>query len=259
MGAKIKELLARDQVVKIIGLGQLCYPKLVELIGYQGGWDAVWFDQEHTGITMEQIEQCSLAARAHGLDNFVRVAPTDYATIMRPLEAGSGGVMAAMVRSARQAAQIVEWAKFHPHGLRGVNGTGADGNFGSMPYRDYFPRCNAETLLAIQIEHIDAVNEVDQIAALPQVDLLFVGPADLSQSMGLPGEWDHPRVWECLEKVAAAAKSHRIHWAILPPSPAFAQRVVAMGCRMLSIGFDVWAMHKGLKAFKTDYAEYFKP
>jgi 4-hydroxy-2-oxoheptanedioate aldolase len=257
MGARLKELLAKGQVVKVFGLGQVCDPKLVEMIGLSGAWDAVWLDQEHTGISIAQIEEAARAARACGLDSFARVAPTDYATVMRVLEAGAGGVMAAMVRSARQAAEVVQWAKFHPHGMRGVNGTGVDGRYGTYPAAEYFRRANAETLVAIQIEHIDAVNEVEQIAATPQVDLLFVGPADLGQSMGLPGEWDHPRIWECLERVAAAARGHHIHWAILPLSAAHARRCVQMGATMLAIGMDVWAFGKGLKAFQADYGEFF--
>src|SRR5262249_51879442 len=118
-------------------------------------------------------------------------------------------------------------------------------------------RANAETFIAIQIEHIDAVNDLDAIAGLPDVDVLFVGPADLSQSMGHPGEWEHPLVWEALAKVSAAAKKHRIAWAILPPSPDYARRCVELGCRMLGIGLDVWALGKGLKVFKEAYGELF--
>src|SRR5262249_60428924 len=122
MGAKIKELLAQGKLVRVFGLGQLCHPKLVEIVGFQGGYDAVWLDQEHAGISVEQIEHATRAARGVGLDSFVRLAPTDYATGMRPLEAGAGGVMAAQVRSARQAEDGGRWAKFHPLGPRGVNG-----------------------------------------------------------------------------------------------------------------------------------------
>jgi 4-hydroxy-2-oxoheptanedioate aldolase len=258
MGARLKEALARGDVVRVFGVGQLCHPKIVEMIGMQGGFDAVWLDQEHTGITLEQIEQTALAARATGMDSFVRLAATDYATVMRPLEAGAGGVMAAQVRSAREAAQVVHWAKFHPHGLRGVNGTGVDGRYGTLPLAEYFRRANADTFVAIQIEHIDAVNEVEQIAALPEVDVLFVGPADLSQSMGIPGEWENPRLWEALDRVARAARDRRIHWAILPLSPAHARRAVEMGCRMLAVGMDVWTFQKGLKAHKAEYAEFFQ-
>jgi 2-dehydro-3-deoxyglucarate aldolase/4-hydroxy-2-oxoheptanedioate aldolase len=176
---------------------------------------------------------------------------------MRCLEAGAGGVMAAQVRSAREAEQIVTWAKFAPRGLRGVNGSGVDGDYGTMPLPEYMRRANAETFVAIQIEHIDAVNEVEKIAAIPDVDVLFIGPADLSQSMGLPAQWDQPLLWQAFERVAKAAKANNIHWAILPVNPAYARRCVELGCRMLSIGLDVWAVQKGLHAFHTDYAEFF--
>src|SRR5271154_2838768 len=152
MGTRLKEALARGQLVKVFGLGQFCHPKLVELIGLAGGYDAVWLDQEHVGLSTEQIEQAALAARATGMDSFVRLTATDYATVMRPLEAGAGGVMAAQVRSAREAADVVRWAKFHPHGLRGVNGTGVDGRYGTMKMLDYLAKSNADTFVAIQIE-----------------------------------------------------------------------------------------------------------
>lgn len=257
MPSRLKDLLSRDQLVRVFGLGQLCSAKLVEMIALQGGWDAVWFDHEHAGLSTAQIEEAARAARACGLDSFVRLAPTDYGAVMRPLESGAGGVMAAQVRSARQAEEVVTWAKFHPRGLRGVNGSGADGGYGSMPFADYFQRANAETFLAIQIEHADAVAEVEQIAAVPDVDVLFVGPADLSQSLGIPAEWDHPALWQAIERVARAARDHGIHWAILPPSLVHARRCVELGCRMLSVGMDVGAVHAGLRAVRTGYAEFF--
>lgn len=257
MGKHLKEKLAQGKVVRVFGTGQLCQPKIIEILGLMGGWDAVWLDQEHAGLTVEQIEHAARAARACGLDSFVRLTATDYATVMRPLEAGAGGVMAAQVKSAREAANVVHWAKFHPRGQRGVNGTGVDGAYGTLPIADYFPRANADTFVAIQIEHKDAVEEVEKIAAIPDVDVLFVGPADLTQSMGIPGQWDSPQLWHALERVAKAAQQHRIHWAILPPNPASARRCVDLGCRMLSLGLDVWAVEKGMKAFKNEYSEYF--
>ena len=134
------------------------------MIGLHGGYDAVWFDQEHAGLSIEQIENAARAARLAGLDSFVRLAPTDYATVMRPFEAGAGGIMAAMVHSARQTEEIIQWCKFHPRGLRGVNATGADGQFGRMAIADYIRKANAETFIAIQIEHRDALEQVEEIA-----------------------------------------------------------------------------------------------
>jgi 2-dehydro-3-deoxyglucarate aldolase/4-hydroxy-2-oxoheptanedioate aldolase len=254
MAVRLKERLAQGELVRVFALGQLCHAKLVEMVGFLGGYDAVWLDQEHAGLSIAQIEDAARAARGVGLDSFVRLAPTDYATVMRALEAGSGGVMAAQVRSARQTEEILQWSKFHPRGLRGVNSSGVDGRYSSIPFAEYFRRANAETFIAIQIEHQDAVAEVEQIAAVPDVDVLFIGPADLSQSMGIPGEWNHPRVGEAVERVAKAARQHGIHWAILPPNLAYAQRCVELGCRMLSLGIDVWAMQKGLAATQAEYA-----
>jgi 2-dehydro-3-deoxyglucarate aldolase/4-hydroxy-2-oxoheptanedioate aldolase len=257
MGARIKQLLAQGKLVRVFGVGQLCYPKIIEIIGLQGGFDAVWLDQEHGGLSIDQIEQAARSARLTGLDSFVRLAPTDYATVMRALEAGAGGVMAAQVRTARQAEDVVRWSLFHPLGLRGVNGTGVDGCYGSLPQADYLRRANEETFVAIQIEHADAVEEVDRIAGLKGVDLLFIGPSDLAQSMGLVAQWDHPRLWGAIERVAEAARKHHVAWAILPPSLDYARRCVKLGCRMLSLGLDVWSVQRGLKAFQAEFADYF--
>jgi 2-dehydro-3-deoxyglucarate aldolase/4-hydroxy-2-oxoheptanedioate aldolase len=257
MGAQLKAALAGDRVLRVFALGQLAHPKLVEMVGWFGGFDAVWLDHEHAGLSTAQIEEGARAARGCGLDSFVRLAATDYATVMRCLEAGAGGVMAAMVRSARQVEDILTWAKFHPRGLRGVNGTGVDGRYGTVPAAEYFRRANAETVVGVQIEHVDAVEEVERIAAVPDLDFLFVGPADLSQSMGLPGQWEHPQVWAAIERVARAARERRVPWAILPLNAAHARRCVELGCRMLSIGIDAWAFQKGLRAFRDDFAEFF--
>src|SRR5208282_3246839 len=101
------------------------------------------------------------------------------------------------------------------------------------------------------------VEDVEHIAAVKDVDLLFVGPADLSQSMGLPAQWDHPRHWQAIERVAQAARDNGIYWAVLPMNPGYAKRCSELGCNMLSLGIDVWFMQRGLKAFQAEYAEFF--
>jgi len=257
MGRRLQQLLAQNKLVRVFALGQLCDPKIIEILGMEGGYDAVWLDHEHAGLTIAQIEQAARAARGVGLESFVRLAATDYATVMRPLEAGAGGIMAAQVRSAREVENIVRWAKFHPQGLRGFNATGYDGNYGTLPPKEYVEKANAETFIASQIEHVDALNQVTQIAAIPRVDVLFVGPADLAQSMGILGEWNNERLWQGIERVAQAAKDHGIHWAILPMNADFARRCVDMGCGMLSLGLDTWAMQRGIRAFKSEFENHF--
>lgn len=257
MGRRIQELLAQDKVVRVFAVGQLCDPKIIEIVGIEGGFDAVWLDNEHAGLPPTQIEQATRAARAVGLETFVRMAATDYAAVMRQLEAGAGGIMAAQVRSPREAEDVVRWSKFYPQGLRGFNGSGVDGRYGSLPAKEYVGKANAETFIAIQIEHIDAVDAVEEIAAVPHVDVLFIGPGDLSQSMGILGDWNNPKIWQAIERVAKAAHGHGIHWAILPPSADYARRCVDLGCRMLSLGLDTWVVQRGIRAFKQEFGEYF--
>jgi 4-hydroxy-2-oxoheptanedioate aldolase len=257
MNVSMKSLLAQNRLLRVCALGQLCHPKLVEMIGFFGGFDAIWFDEEHVGLTIPQIEEAARAARGCGLPSFVRLNATDYATVMRPLEAGANGIMAAMVRSVQQVEELLTWSKFHPRGLRGVNGTGVDGRYGTVAGAEYYAKANAQTFVAVQIEHVDAVEDVERIAAVPDLDLLFIGPADLSQSMGLPGQWEHPRMWQAVERVAHAAEANRVPWAILPRDAAHARRCVELGCRMLSLGIDVWFFQRGLQAFAADFAEFF--
>jgi 4-hydroxy-2-oxoheptanedioate aldolase len=258
MSGHLRAALRAGRLTKVFALGQFCHPKLVELVAYLGGYDGIWLDQEHAGLSIAQIEDACRAARAVGLDTFVRLPATDYATVMRVLEAGAGGVMASMVRSVREARDLIRWAKFHPRGERGVNGTGVDGRFGLMKSLDYFAYANENVLLSVQMEHIDAVNVVEEIAALEDLDFLFVGPADLSQSLGIPCQWEHPELWRAIERVAAACRHVNRPWAILPIGPEFARRALTLGCSMLSIGIDAWAIARGVRALQEEYGECFR-
>lgn len=257
MLGSLQSALRSRRLARVFCLGQFCSAKLVELLGLLGGYDAVWLDQEHVGLTLPQIEDACRAGRAVGLDVFVRLAATDYTAVMRPLEAGACGVMAAMVRHPREVRDLVRWGKFHPQGGRGVNGGGADAHFGLQAMTEYLSQANARTLLGVQVEHIDAVEHIGEIAAVEGVDFLFIGPADLSQSMGIPCEWDHPRLWQAVERVAAACAAHGRPWGVLPFGPEAARRFVELGCRMLSVGVDNLAFARGARAFQEMYAEFF--
>src|SRR5215470_13933598 len=109
MGRRLKELLAQGKTTRVFAIGQLCDPKIIEILGMEGGYDAVWLDNEHAGLTVAQIEQATRAARTVGLETFVRMAATDYASVIRQLEAGAGGIMAAQVRGAHEVENIVRW------------------------------------------------------------------------------------------------------------------------------------------------------
>jgi 2-keto-3-deoxy-L-rhamnonate aldolase RhmA len=254
---KIKSMLAAGETVRLFGLGQLISPKLVEIVAAHGGFDALWIDHEHAGLTMKDIEIATLAANAYGLDHFVRLPATDYAAVMRPLEAGANGVMVSMVNSAEEADRAVRWAKFWPRGERGMNGGNRDGLWQLTPMADYVVQANANTFVGIQIETGRALESVAEIAAVPDVDLLFVGPADISQVMGVPGDFENPRCLAAIESVAHACADAGKPWGIVPRGPEYAARMSAWGCRMFVLGFDIHSFHAGVRAAKDRYSVFF--
>ncbi len=256
---RIKEMLAAGEIVRLFGVGQLFHPKLIEILGEHGGYDGLWLDHEHSGLDLKEIELAVTIARCYGMDHFVRLPATDYAAIMRPLEFGAGGVMVSMSKSPEDVEQAVRWAKFYPRGERGMNGGNRDGRFGLTPLADYVKKANAETFIGIQIETAGAIESIEEIARVPDVDLLFVGPADISQVLGVPGDFENPRCFEVIERIAKACKAAGKPWGIVPRGPEYADRMAALGCQMFVFGFDVLALHEGIRALKSRYPQFIKP
>jgi 2-dehydro-3-deoxyglucarate aldolase/4-hydroxy-2-oxoheptanedioate aldolase len=253
----IKDKLSKGEAVRLFGTGQLINPKLIEIVGLHGGFDGLWLDFEHAGFTMKDVELATLAADAYGLDHFVRLPATDYATIMRSLEAGANGVMVSMVRSPEEAEQAVRWAKFHPRGERGMNGGNRDGKFGLTPIADYARQANERTFVGIQVETAGAIASVGEIARVPDVDLVFVGPADISQVMGVPGDFENPRCLNAIEGIARACAEAGKPWGVVPRGPEYAKRMADWGCTMFVLGFDIHALHAGIRAAKERYSSFF--
>jgi 2-dehydro-3-deoxyglucarate aldolase/4-hydroxy-2-oxoheptanedioate aldolase len=257
--ARIKQLLREGKMVRAFGFGQLLAPKLVEILGEHGDFDALWLDFEHGGLTMKDIELATMAARSYGLDHFVRLPATDYASVMRPLEAGAGGVMISMVRSAADAEQAVRWAKFWPRGERGLNGGNRDGRFGLTPLAEYTARANEETFIGIQIETAGALDSLAEIAAIPDVDLLFVGPSDLSQVLGVTGQFEHSKCLETIQTIARVCSAAKKPWGVFSRGADYAARMRSWGCQLFVLGADIHAMHAGIRAVKERYATFFPP
>jgi 2-dehydro-3-deoxyglucarate aldolase/4-hydroxy-2-oxoheptanedioate aldolase len=254
---RIKAMLAAGTVIRVFGSGQLLSPKLIEILGEHGDFDAIWLDLEHGGLTMKDIELATMAARSYGLDHFVRLPATDYAAVMRPLEAGAGGLMISMVRSAAEVEQAVRWAKFWPRGERGLNGGNRDGRFGLVPLAEYTARANAETFVGVQIETAGALEAVAEIAAVPDVDLLFVGPSDLSQVLGVTGDFENPRCLQAIESIAHACQQAHKPWGVVARGPEYATRMRGWGCQLFVLAADIHVVHAGIRDVKNRYGAFF--
>jgi len=254
---RFRDSLAAGELVRVFAFGRMADPVTIDLFGLAGGFHGFWLDQEHCGLTYRQIETAAVSARANGFDCFVRMAPTDYALVTQNLEAGAGGVMAAQIRSAEHAEQFVTWAKFAPRGMRGMNTSGRDGDYTHKSQQQFARDANRDQFLAMQIETLGALEEADAIAAIDGVDVLFVGPSDLSQALGVLGQFSHPRLLEALDRVSAACRRHGKHWGTVAPTQEYTRRCYDMGCRMLSLSTDVVALRQGIEVAREAYRELF--
>ncbi len=253
----LKERLARGERVAVFAVSRAWHPNMIQIFGVHGGFDGFWIDAEHAGFTPQDMEVAAAMGRSWGLDSFVRIPPTDYSIVTRALESGPSGVMGAQIQSAAHAEEFVRWSKFYPRGCRGLNAGAFDGRFGNLPLDEFTRRANENSFVAIQIETLSAVEECDGIAAIDGVDHLFVGPADLSQSLGVTGDFLHPKCLAAIDRVAAACEKHGKSWGAVTTSPEHASMLIAKGCRLLSPTNDVRLINEGIKAVKTRFAEIF--
>ncbi|MHC4996393.1 MAG: HpcH/HpaI aldolase family protein, partial [Planctomycetota bacterium] len=204
MPQPLKQRLANGDLVRLVMVGPIASPKLIEAIGRTGAFDGIWIDQEHQAIPQRELELLLMGARAGDLDALVRVAPTDYTALMRPYETGANGVMAAQIRTPEEVRQIVSWANYPPAGTRGLFGRNHEGGYGLTPPTEQVANAQRDTWLAIQIETPEAVEHVDEVAAIEGVDHLFVGPGDLACTLGVTGDALHHKCREALQSVSTA-------------------------------------------------------
>ena len=251
----IKDRFDQDKLVRVMAFGQLASPKLVEFSAKFAKIHGIWIDQEHSAIPHAQLELLLTACRAAGLDAFSRVAlPAGYTGFMRPYEAGCSGVMAAQIRTMEEVHEVISWTKYPPQGTRGLFLGCYESGFGSVAADAHLEQANAQRWLSIQIETSEAVDLADQIAAADGVDWIFVGPADLSCNLGVPGKLDHPDFLKALERVSQAAHRAGKPWGTLARDIDYARRCHDLGCRLFSICGDSDAMKMGLSMANERFA-----
>lgn len=175
-------------------------PALVEMIGY-AGLDYVIIDTEHSGNTTEQAGNLIRAAEIGNITPIVRVTANTPELILRALDMGAGGILVPQVNTAGQAIAAVKAARYAPSGERGIAGVVRAARYGFVPMQEYIAGANRETLVITQVEHVDSVSNLDEILAVDGIDGVFIGPTDLSQSMGCTGQFDNPELRRVIHSV----------------------------------------------------------
>ena len=232
----------------------LADPSLHEMTSLMG-FDAIWMDMEHHFYSLETAANLMRAARVGDADIVARPGKGEFMRMARMLEAGATGIMYPRCDSAEEAREVVKWAKFAPLGKRGFDGSGPDVPYLLQPMNTYLKDANEQTFVLIQIEEPHAVDAADEIAAVPGVDMLMLGPGDFSVITGIPGNFQHPSIVKAIERVADAAKKAGKHWAATCGSPAYARKMIDMGCSLVFHGCDIVFVKQGLEQVKAAFAE----
>jgi 4-hydroxy-2-oxoheptanedioate aldolase len=233
---RILERLRRGEVVSCVKLN-LADPRVVEIAALSG-FQSVWLDAEHVPNSIRDLEQGVRAAQAYGIDAIVRIPRGSYSDTVRPLEMNAAGVMVPHVMSPKDAEDIVRITRFHPLGLRPLDGGNADGAYGKADIQTYIQHANTQKLVIAQIEDPQAVESLDEIAQVQGIDMLFFGPGDYSHALGIPGNFDDPRIADARKQVAQAATRHN-KFAGTVGSSTMIEALVDQGYRFISTGADV--------------------
>lgn len=230
---------------------QLGDEALVEMMA-AGPFDWLCIDLEHTTISIAQAGRIIRVADLAGCPTLVRLSSHDPAQIKRVLDAGATGIIAPMVNTADEAAAVVSAATYPPAGTRGV-GLARAQQYG-LGFPDYLKRMERDLVCIMQVEHIDGVNNLEEILAVDGVDGFLIGPYDLSGSLGHPGEFDHPDVATAMERVAEIVKRPEVLAGVhvVEPEPARLEAMIAAGYRFVAYASDMLLFAHHLKAVGVD-------
>lgn len=223
-------------------------------IAAMAGFDCLWLDMEHVPNDFAAIERAVWAAKSQDVDVMVRVARGSYSDYVRPLEADAAGIMVPHVMSLADAQAVQRMTRFHPIGRRPLDGGNADGAYCGVELDSYLKEANAQRFVVVQIEDPEPLDDLDAIAALPGIDMLFFGPGDFSQGIGAPGQWEHPKLVEARKRVADAAARHG-KFAGTVASPANFEALRAMGYRFLNMGADVIGLSQYCKSMAAAFGK----
>ncbi len=202
------------------------------------GFDCVWLDQEHIGLDWAELNSGIWAAKAHNTDVLVRVARGSYSDYVKPLEMDATGIMVPHIMSLEDAKNVIQTTRFHPVGRRPVDGGNADGDYSALDFDAYRREANEHRFIVLQIEDPEPLDDLEAIAELDGFDMLFFGPADFSQGIGAPGQWNHPKIIETRKRIAEVANKYG-KYAATVGSPGNLSELTNMGYRFISVGADV--------------------
>ena len=237
----LKAALAANQVVLGTFLVEYSAPSIPQTLA-NAGFDFVVIDMEHGVFTAESAARLIARSRAAGIAPLVRVPEITRSSILGALEAGAQGIMAPMIRTVRDVEELYRLAQYPPAGERGTCLGTAHTDYAVPDPASYLTAANEAVLLVGQIETVDALRDLDQILSSGKLDVAFVGPLDLSVSLGAPGCYDTPEFREAVDTVLEKGRAHGVHIGAFAANPERASEWIARGARMVACSGDLFML-----------------
>jgi 4-hydroxy-2-oxoheptanedioate aldolase len=227
-------------------------PTVAELYGL-AGFDFVIVDAEHGCFTHGQIENLIRTCERMGMSSVIRTPDAEEANILHVLDSGASGIQVPSLKNAGEVREVIRKAKYWPLGERGSARACRAGGYGTLP--DYEQRANAETLVAVHVENKEMVADIETLCAIDELDVLFIGPGDLSASYGHPGNAGHPEVVAAIDRVIEVAAGRK-HLGTVVANAAQLESYSARGVRYFAWLNDLGLMRGALNAAAANFAAY---
>jgi 2-keto-3-deoxy-L-rhamnonate aldolase RhmA len=214
------------------------------------GLDFIIFDMEHGRCDIDLVSSMIVACRGSFIVPWVRVPDATFMPLSRVLDLGAKGVMVPRVETRQQAEDIAAQLKYAPVGRRGV-ALGIAHDLYRASSAQYFSRANEETTIILLLETEKAFQNLEEIISVPGVDIAWMGHYDLTVSMGIPAQFEHPRFLGAMDALLTACNKHSVAPGFLPPTPAAARHWIDKGFRVISLGSDISVFINGIRDFKA--------
>ncbi len=216
----------------------------IEAAGF-AGLDFLIIDMEHGPVTFDLLQNHVRAAVCGGVVPIVRVKELDAHSIGAALDSGALAVQVPNISCAAEAAAVVNAAKFYPLGMRGVCRFVRAAKYGHVKADEYFSGAN-NTLVILQVEGVDGIKNIDEILNVPGVDVIFIGPYDLSQSLGIPGQVESQKVTDLMRDISKRAEEKGICLGTFSDSPARSRALIREGFKYVACSVDVNIFHSAI-------------
>lgn len=250
--AELKQMIEKPESVLGMMLSELASSNIIRIMKV-AGFEYVIVDCEHGYFSFSQLADIAAVGKGFGLPVVVRIPSISREYIIKVLDIGVDGILVPMVNTRAEAKEIIKYAKYTPLGARGISTTRPHTEYHVDDLKEYMKYANQKTVVMVQIETQTAVNNVEEIAAVEGIDVIFIGPNDLAADMGMPGNFQSREMHQAINKVVKVASKNGIKSGIIASNTGFLHYCRNQGMSVFCCSSEVGMMLSGAKSVYKNF------